>query len=135
MLLSSLRSYGADYGLWAWGNQEQQYYKTSNVKVAGGQLALTALREETVLDDGYTFKYSSGRITTKGKLGVFGGMRTADGRKWDTVRIEAALQAPLPSERSGRGLGAPGCRVCAALWLGAPLETAAPRCRPSTALR
>ena len=57
-----------------------------------------------MLDDGYTFKYSSGRITTKGKLGVFGGMTTADGRKWDTIRIEASLQAPLPSERAGLGV-------------------------------
>ena len=73
------------------------------MKVSGGQLALTALREETVLDDGYTFKYSSGRVTTKGKLGVYGGMTTADGRKWNTIRIEAALQAPLPSERAAVG--------------------------------
>jgi hypothetical protein len=87
-----------------------------------------------VLDDGYTFKYSSGRVTTKGKLGVFGGMRTADGRKWDTIRIEASLQAPLPSERFVRVWVGPRSGLHR-VW-GAPPEGPPPRRRqPSTALR
>lgn len=89
--------YGKEYGLWAWGNQEQEYYKPENVKVADGLLTVTAQREVTTLPDGFKFNYTSGRINTKGKVGFFGGMKTADGRQWDTIRIEASVKAPQPS--------------------------------------
>jgi hypothetical protein len=90
--------YGKDYGLWAWGNQEQQYYTPENVKVADGFLTVTAQREVTELPDGFKFNYTSARINTKGKAGFYGGMKTADGRQWNTVRIEASVKAPQPSK-------------------------------------
>lgn len=95
--------YGQQYGLWAWGNQEQEYYTSdpSNVQVSNGVLKITAQRQQTVMPDGYTFQYTSGRINTKGKLAVFGGMTTKDGRQWNNIRIEASLQAPQPSESLG----------------------------------
>lgn len=88
--------YGAAEGLWQWGNREEQYYtdSPSNVRVSDGTLKITAIREPTVLPDGYTFNYTSGRINTKGKAGFYGGMRTADGRQWEQVRIEARIKAP-----------------------------------------
>ena len=89
--------YGKDYGLWAWGNQEQQYYQPDNVNVANGVLTITAKREVTELPDGFKFNYTSGRINSKGKVGFFGGMKTSDGRTWETIRIEASLKAPQPS--------------------------------------
>ncbi len=48
-----------------WGNNEQQYYtkRTNNVKVEGGNLVITAVKEE------YGGKhYTSGRIKTDGKF-------------------------------------------------------------------
>jgi len=90
--------YGKDYGLWAWGNQEQQYYTPENVKVEDGFLTVTAQREVTELPDEFKFNYTSARINTKGKAGFYGGMTTADGRQWDTVRIEASVRAPQPSK-------------------------------------
>ena len=89
-----------EYGLWAWGNQEQQYYTDSskNVEVRDGKLLITALRETTKLEDGYTFNYTSGRVITKGQVGVYAGMKTEDGRRWDTIRVEASLKSPEPSE-------------------------------------
>jgi hypothetical protein len=91
--------YGASEGLWAWGNLEEQFYTgdASNLAVKNGALGVTAQRQDTVLDDGYTFKYTSGRINSRGKVGVFGGMTTSDGRKWGTVRVEASIKAPQPS--------------------------------------
>jgi hypothetical protein len=92
--------YGRDYGLWAWGNEEQQYYtdKEENVRVADGKLYITALKKDVVLSDGYIFKYTSGRISTYGKLAVFGGMKTQDGRRWGTIRIEASCKSPTTSK-------------------------------------
>jgi hypothetical protein len=91
--------YGAAEGLWQWGNREEQYYtdSPSNVRVSDGTLKITAIREPTVLEDGYTFNYTSGRINTKGKAAFFGGMKTADGTQWNSIRIEAKLKAPQPT--------------------------------------
>jgi len=91
--------YGQEELLWAWGNGEEQYYtdRRENIKVSDGTLKITARREDVTLDDGYVFEYTSGRITTRGKAGFFGGMSTADGKKWDTIRIEASLKAPIQS--------------------------------------
>ena len=88
--------YGAAEGLWQWGNREEQFYtdSPSNVRVSDGTLKITAIREPTVLPDGYTFNYTSGRINTKGKAAFYGGMRTADGKQWEQVRIEARIKAP-----------------------------------------
>ena len=52
---------GAQYGSGGWGNDEKQYYRQGNVKVANGKL---------VIEAGYlgvgTYPYSSGKITTAG---------------------------------------------------------------------
>lgn len=92
--------YGAQYGLWEWGNQEQEYYTTNpaNVNVSNGYLYITALQEDTVLPDGFTFHYTSGRINSKGKVAFFGGMNTSDGRQWNNIRIESSLKAPQASK-------------------------------------
>ncbi|KAI8106822.1 hypothetical protein M9434_001476 [Picochlorum sp. BPE23] len=91
--------YGEAEGLWAWGNEEEQFYTDSeaNVQVSDGTLKITARRQDTVLPDGYVFEYTSGRINTKGKAAFYGGMTTADGTQWNTVRIEASLKAPRPT--------------------------------------
>ena len=91
--------YGEAEGLWQWGNREEQFYtdKESNVRVSDGTLKITAIREPTVLPDGYTFEYTSGRINTQGKAAFYGGMTTADGRTWNTIKIEASLKAPQPT--------------------------------------
>ena len=65
--------------------------------VSDGTLKITARKEDTELPDGYVFKYTSGRINSKGKAAFFGGMKTADGKLWNTIRIEASLKAPTPS--------------------------------------
>ncbi len=56
-----------DLGSGGWGNSELQSYTSnpSNVKVEGGNLAITAI--ETLLNGGRK-SYTSGRINTKGKL-------------------------------------------------------------------
>ena len=46
-----------------WGNNELQTYRAENIAVAGGNLVITAQREDA---DGY--RYTSGRITTAGKF-------------------------------------------------------------------
>jgi len=91
--------YGEAEGLWQWGNREEQFYtdRESNVRVSDGTLKITAIREPTVLPDGYTFEYTSGRINTQGKAAFYGGMTTADGRTWNTIKIEASLKAPQPT--------------------------------------
>lgn len=95
-------SYLQAYGLWAWGNEEQQYYTSNkeNLQVKDGKLLITARREKTTLEDGYTFNYTSARVITREKVGVFAGMTTKDGRKWDSIRIESSLKSPQPSKIS-----------------------------------
>ena len=53
---------GCDIGICDWGNNEQQWYQTSNVSVADGKLRIVA-RQETVGNKSYT----SGRINTRNK--------------------------------------------------------------------
>lgn len=91
--------YGETEGLWQWGNREEQFYtdRESNVRVSDGTLKITAIREDTILPDGYTFKYTSGRVNTKGKAAFYGGMKTSDGKQWNTIKIEASLKAPKPT--------------------------------------
>ncbi|MDF1574777.1 MAG: family 16 glycosylhydrolase [Bacteroidales bacterium] len=50
---------GSEYGLDGWGNNELQYYKEENVKVADGMLTITAKRENVA-----TSQFTSGRIRT-----------------------------------------------------------------------
>lgn len=50
---------GAEYGIDGWGNAEEQYYTRDNLKVADGELVITAQKERR---DGKT--YTSSRIWT-----------------------------------------------------------------------
>ena len=54
---------GSVYGIPGWGNQEQEYYKKENISLQDGNLIITAKKESS---NGYS--YTSGRITTSGKV-------------------------------------------------------------------
>ena len=60
---------GSQYGLWGWGNSEQQYYQPSNTEVYNGTMKIIAKEEPNGITDswGNTKYYSSSRITTKNK--------------------------------------------------------------------
>ena len=60
---------GSQYGLWGWGNNEQQYYQSANTEVNNGTLKIIAKEEPNGITDswGNTKYYSSSRITTKNK--------------------------------------------------------------------
>ncbi len=62
---SSKWSYDTGTGSWGWGNNELQYYtdRTDNVQVTGGNLVITARRE-----DFGGMPYTSGRIHSQGKF-------------------------------------------------------------------
>lgn len=53
---------GSDYGIWEWGNNEDQYYKKENAIVIDGKLRIKAVREDIA---GYDF--SSARIRSLNK--------------------------------------------------------------------
>ena len=54
---------GANYGLWRWGNNEDQYYRKENARVSNGKLLIKAVAEDY---NGYS--YTSARMRTKGKV-------------------------------------------------------------------
>src|SRR5215469_8164350 len=51
-----------------WGNNELEYYTTrsKNVQVSGGNLVITALKEDYTGTDGVSRNYTSARMQTKG---------------------------------------------------------------------
>lgn len=53
---------GSNYGLWRWGNNEKQYYRSENATVANGELTITAKQEPF---GGY--QYTSARLRTRNK--------------------------------------------------------------------
>lgn len=53
---------GSDYGLWKWGNNEDQYYRRENVTVEDGLLKIKAVKE-----DFEGFEYTSARIRSLNK--------------------------------------------------------------------
>jgi beta-glucanase (GH16 family) len=64
-----------DAGKWAiqtggdgWGNNELEYYTTrpANVQVSGGNLVITAVKEDYTGPDGVSRHYTSARLQTKG---------------------------------------------------------------------
>ena len=73
---------GSEYGLTAWGNAEQEWYKAENITVADGNLVITAKEEPT---NGYP--YTSGRMRSDNKVDIKYG------------RIEARVKTPI-----GQGL-------------------------------
>jgi hypothetical protein len=62
-------SYDLGNGEWGWGNNELQTYtdNAANVRVAGGNLYITALKDGT--------SYTSGRINTKQHASFYPGMQ------------------------------------------------------------
>ena len=61
---------GSQYGLWGWGNGEQQFYQASNSELSGGTLKIISKQEPAGLVDswGNTSYYSSSRIITADKF-------------------------------------------------------------------
>ncbi len=61
---------GSQYGLWGWGNGEQQFYQPSNTEVNNGNLKITAQQEPNGLIDswGNSYNLSSSRIMSKDKM-------------------------------------------------------------------
>ena len=53
---------GSQYGLWGWGNNEEQYYQEENISVENGRLKIKAIAEEV---GGYD--YTSARIRSLNK--------------------------------------------------------------------
>ena len=66
---------GSQYGIWAWGNNEKQYYKKENILIEEGKLKIKAVYEE---NNGYN--YSSARI------------RSMDRGDFQYGRIEASIR-------------------------------------------
>lgn len=54
---------GSSYGVYRWGNDEKQYYKSENVSLRDGSLVITAKKEQA---EGY--EYTSARLRTAGKV-------------------------------------------------------------------
>lgn len=75
-------NWNIDQGNGGFGNNELQYYRAQNVSVSGGQLVITARRENFGGN-----AYTSGKITSSGK------------RHWGSGWIEARMSIPM-----GQGL-------------------------------
>jgi beta-glucanase (GH16 family) len=58
---------GSDYGIWGWGNNEQENYQAANTSVSNGTLHITAKRETTTIGS-TTYNYTSSRIRSYGKV-------------------------------------------------------------------
>ena len=54
---------GSEYGLWRWGNEEDQFYKKENASIVNGTLRIKAIREDVG-----NYDYSSARIRTLDKI-------------------------------------------------------------------
>ena len=59
---------GSNYGIYRWGNNEQQYYTSDNAYVEDDFLHVLALKEDVVNEREETFHYTSARLRTKGKI-------------------------------------------------------------------
>lgn len=68
---------GTAYGVYQWGNSEQEYYKSDNATVEDGCLVITAKKETQG-----SYNYTSARIRSKGKVSTTYG------------RIEARISMP-----------------------------------------
>lgn len=63
---------GSDYGIWAWGNNEKEYYQKDNATVSDGCLSITAKKENVA-----NYPYTSARMRTYGKKSWTYGFFTA----------------------------------------------------------
>ena len=62
---------GTNYNVYRWGNNEEQYYKSENATVSGGNLHIKAKREQTSYyheGEQRTYEYTSARLRTTGKI-------------------------------------------------------------------
>jgi beta-glucanase (GH16 family) len=82
---------GSKYGLWRWGNNEEQYYRKENISFRNGTLRIKAIKEDF---GGY--EYTSARIRTLNKLDFKYGKVEASIRMANTVGLWHALWM-LPS--------------------------------------
>ena len=85
---------GANYGLWRWGNNEEQYYRKENARVSNGKLLIKAVAEEFE-----NYQYTSARMRTKGKADFKYGKIEAMIRMADTQGLWHAFWL-LPSNPS-----------------------------------
>jgi beta-glucanase (GH16 family) len=69
---------GSAYGLWGWGNNELQYYRSQNATVANGELTITAKQESF-----------GGKQYTSARL------RTLNKGDWTYGRIEMRAKLPV----------------------------------------
>ena len=58
---------GSDYGIWGWGNNEQENYQAANTSVGNGALHITAKRETTTIGS-TTYNFTSSRLRSYGKI-------------------------------------------------------------------
>ena len=58
---------GSDYGIWGWGNNEQENYQAANTSVNGGSLHISAKRETTTIGS-TTYNFTSSRLRSYGKI-------------------------------------------------------------------
>jgi len=58
---------GSDYGIWGWGNNEQENYQAANTSVGDGALHITAKREATTIGS-TAYNFTSGRLRSYGKI-------------------------------------------------------------------
>lgn len=58
---------GSDYGVYRWGNNEEQYYKKENAIVRDNALHIIAKREDTRAERD-TYHFTSARLRTQGKV-------------------------------------------------------------------
>ena len=88
---------GNEYGIWGWGNNEQQYYKSENAVVKDGALHIeTYLEDQDYLET--TYHYTSARIRSKGKFAFTYGYIEARIQMCDISGIWPAFWM-LPEER------------------------------------
>ncbi len=62
---------GSAYGIWEWGNNEKEFYKSQNISVSNGSLRINAKYEANAgKADTTTYNFSSGRMTSAGLVEV-----------------------------------------------------------------
>ncbi len=97
-LNTSTWNYEQGTGAWGWGNNELQYYRSDNVKVADGNLVITAQKENYA-----SSSFTSGRITTQNKYSfkygkIVGKIKLPEGYGiWPAFWMLGSSPQPWPS--------------------------------------